>query len=86
MLKIWGMQTASSLPSLPGPLSPGVVGPDKVLSVGQIELNSVYNEHDLGHKMTLDGLICHKITQSVRFLPKETEYKFEFGQHLFLFF
>ena len=27
------------LPSLPGPLKPGVVAPDRVLSMGQIELN-----------------------------------------------
>ena len=35
MLELWGMQ---STPSLPGPLWPGVVAPDKVLSMGQIEL------------------------------------------------
>ena len=28
MLKLWGMQS-TSLPSLPGPLWPGVVAPDK---------------------------------------------------------
>ena len=39
MLELWGMQSTPSLPSLPGPLWPGVVGPDRVLSMGQIELN-----------------------------------------------
>ena len=35
------MQSTPSLPSLPGPLWPGVVAPDRVLSMGQIELNCV---------------------------------------------
>ncbi len=29
MLELWGMRSTSSLPSLPGPLWPGVVAPDK---------------------------------------------------------
>ena len=41
MLERWGMQCTPSLPSLPGPLWPGVVAPDRVLSMGQIELNYV---------------------------------------------
>ena len=41
MLELWGMQSIRSLPSLPGPLWPGVVVPDRVLSMGQIELNCV---------------------------------------------
>ena len=35
---LWGMQRTPSLPSLPGPLWSGVVAPDKVLSMAQIEL------------------------------------------------
>ena len=35
------MQSIPSLPSLPGPLRLGVVAPDRVLSIGQIELNYV---------------------------------------------
>ena len=35
------MQSTPSLPSLPGPLWPGLVAPDKVLSMSQIELNCV---------------------------------------------
>ena len=41
MLELWGMRNTSSLPSLPGPLRPGVVTPDRVLSLGQIEVNGV---------------------------------------------
>ena len=41
MLDLWGMQNNTSLPSLPGPLCPGVVAPDRVLSMGQIELKFV---------------------------------------------
>ena len=38
MLELWKMQSTSSLPSLPGPLCPRVVAPDRVLSMGQMEL------------------------------------------------
>ena len=41
MLEFWGMWSTPSLPLLPGPLWPGVVVPDRVLSMGQIELNCV---------------------------------------------
>ena len=41
MLELWGMQCTPLLPSLPGPLCSGVVAPDRVLSIGQIELNCV---------------------------------------------
>ena len=41
MLDLRGIQSTSSLPSLPGPLWSGVVAPDKVQSMGQIELNCV---------------------------------------------
>ena len=30
MMKLWGMQSTSSLPLLPRPLWPGVVAPDRV--------------------------------------------------------
>ena len=33
-LKLWEMRSTSSLPSLPGPLWPRVLAPDRVLSVG----------------------------------------------------
>ena len=41
MLELWGMRSTPSLPSLPGPLWPGVVAPDRVLSLSRIEL--IYN-------------------------------------------
>ena len=37
VLELWGIWNTSSLPLLPGPLWPGVVAPDWVLSMGQIE-------------------------------------------------
>ena len=39
MLELWGMRCTTLLPIYP--LRPGVVAPDKVLSKGQIKLNSV---------------------------------------------
>ena len=41
MLELCGMQSTPSLLSLPGSLWPGVVTPDGVLSLSQIELNCV---------------------------------------------
>ena len=34
MLELWGMRSTPSLPSLPGPLWPGVVAPDRALFMG----------------------------------------------------
>ena len=34
MLELWGMQSIPSLPLLRGPLWPGMVAPDKTLSMG----------------------------------------------------
>ena len=42
MLELWGMPSTPSLPSLPGLLYFGVVAPDRVLSMGQIELNRTF--------------------------------------------
>ena len=39
MLWLWWMLSTPLLPSLPGSLWPGVVAPDKILSMGQTELN-----------------------------------------------
>ena len=41
MLELWEMRSTSSLLSLPDSLWPEVVAPDKVLSMGQIELKCV---------------------------------------------
>ena len=40
------MQWSPLLPSLPVSLWPGVVAPDRVLSIGQIELNSNQAKHN----------------------------------------
>ena len=44
MLELWGMWSTPSLPLLPGPLWPGVVTPDGVQSMGQIELLDIQTE------------------------------------------
>ena len=41
MLELWRMWNTPSLTSLPGPLCSGVVAPEWVLSMGQIEINCV---------------------------------------------
>ncbi len=41
MLELSGMQSTPSLPSLLGPLWPGVVAPDRVLSMAHLELKWV---------------------------------------------
>ena len=47
MMEFWGMRNTSSLTSDPDPLWPGVVASDRVLSMGQVELNSVLSETEL---------------------------------------
>ena len=41
MLELWEMRSTPSLTSLPDPLWPGVIAPDRVLFICQIELNGV---------------------------------------------
>ena len=41
ILEHWGMWSTLFMPSLPGLLWPGVVAPDRVLCMGQIELNCI---------------------------------------------
>ena len=41
VLVLWGMQSTPSLPSLPGPLWPGVVAPDKGPIYGLNRTNSI---------------------------------------------
>ena len=38
MLELWGVLSSPSLLSFPGQLWPWVVAPDKIISMGQIEL------------------------------------------------
>ena len=42
MLEVWGMKGTPILPLLPSLLWPDVVAPDRVLSMGQIEVNCVF--------------------------------------------
>ena len=51
MLELFGMLSTPSLPSLPVPLWHGVVAPDRVLSMDQIELNCV---------LTLNWIVCNR--------------------------
>ena len=72
MFKVWRMRGTPSLLFLPGLLWPGVVRPDRVLSLGQIELNCipllnwfVWNRTVYMYKMdlvlnNLQWLMCHK--------------------------
>ena len=39
MQELWEIRSTPSLPSLPGPLCPEVIAPDRVRYMGQIELN-----------------------------------------------
>ena len=41
MQELWRMRSLPSFPLLPGPLWPGMVAPDRILSEGQIERNLV---------------------------------------------
>ena len=41
MLEFWGMQSTPFQPSIPGLLKPGVVAPERVVSMGRRELNGV---------------------------------------------
>ena len=41
ILELWEMRSTFSLPLLPGQLWPGVVAPDRILSIGQLELNCI---------------------------------------------
>ena len=44
MLHLWGMQSISSLLSLPSPLWSGMIAPDRVVSIGQIEQFDILTE------------------------------------------
>ena len=41
MMALWGMQSTPPLPLLPDSLWPGVVVPEIVISMSQIELNCI---------------------------------------------
>ena len=50
MMELWGMRSTPSLPSLPGRLGPGMLAPERVLSIGQTELF----DHLIGRKQMTD--------------------------------
>ena len=54
MQEFGGMQSTPSLLSLPGPLWPGVVAPDRVLSMSQIEQKCNYAKLNCLQKSCLD--------------------------------
>ena len=47
MLELEEMRSTPSLPSLPDPLMPKVVAPNRVPPIGQIEVNCVLMQHML---------------------------------------
>ena len=57
ILELWGMWSTPSLPSLPGQLWIGVVVPDRVLSMGQVELLDIETK---GKQMINSKLNCLK--------------------------
>ena len=59
MLELWEMLSTASLPSLSSSLRPGVVAPDRVLSIGQIELNCVLKLEWIACKRTVLTLKQH---------------------------
>ena len=62
-LELWGMKSTPSFPSLPGPLWPGMVAPDRVLSEGQLELNSV---------LMLNWIVCYRTVLHVTVSKQKT--------------
>ena len=58
VLELWGIQSTHSLSSLPGPLLPGVVVPDRVSSMGQIGLNRVLILNGIAWNRTVLAFNC----------------------------
>ena len=67
MLELWGMRSTSTVPLLPGPLYPRVVAPNRVLSMGQIEMFDIQAVYlgwtDLFEVALFDHLtVCKQMT------------------------
>ena len=58
MLELWGIRSTPSLLSLPVPLCPGVVEPDRVLPMGQIELRCVLMLNGIVWNRTVLTIVC----------------------------
>ena len=65
MLELWGTQSTLSLHLLPGPLWPLVVALDRILSMGQIELNCV---------LMLNGIVRNRTVLTFIFACKLCTY------------
>ena len=59
MLELWKIRSTPSLSLLPVPLWPGVLAPDRVLSMGQIELFDIYELFEI--KRFLHLTLCKQI-------------------------
>ena len=97
MLELWRMWSNPLLPLLPGPHWPKVAAPDRDLSLGQIELNSililnwiVWNRTVYMYKngfgiYNLQRLICHRIkpnqTSQGKYQTTETTSQFTWSCH-----
>ena len=74
MLELWGMWSKPSLPLLPGPLWPGMVAPDRAISMGQIELNCI---------LMLNWIVWNTTVFYIRTVLRYTElFKIELFWHL----
>ena len=58
MLELWGMWSTHLLPSLAGPLKPGVIAPDRILSTGQIELSVLMLNWTVWNRTVLRFKLC----------------------------
>ena len=65
MIELWGMQSTPSLPLLPGPLCPDIVAPDRILSIGQIELFDYLNKWPM-----LNFLLVGRMNQNMNLKEK----------------
>ena len=60
MQELWGMRSTPSLTSLPGPLWPGVVAPERVLYMVQTELFDIYIVYLCSNELVEIELFDHK--------------------------
>ena len=58
MLVLWGIRSTPLLPSHPGPILPGVLASDSVLSVGQIEVIDIQTVHMLNWNRSVLTFNC----------------------------
>ena len=81
MLELWRMWRTPLLPSLPGPFLPGVVAPDRVLLMGEIELLwEPYQSHYNGlfSPLLVQRFQCQK-SRSISVLSEQYETSYLFN-------